>query len=67
MVAQDVKSTTGRHSKRLFINRSITVELKKMLGFRQCLLEEITGQTPGPQKSSQANLFHYVFRMLPQN
>ena len=32
MVAQDVKSTTGRHSKRLFINRSITVELKKYAG-----------------------------------
>jgi hypothetical protein len=30
MVAQDVKSTTGTHSKRLFSDRSITVEWKKI-------------------------------------
>lgn len=70
MVAQDVKSTTGRHSKRLFINRSITVELKKYAGISAVFIgrdHRADAPSPGPQKSSQANPFQSVFRMQPQN
>jgi hypothetical protein len=43
MVAQEVKSTTGRQSKRLFIDRRTTVELKKYAATSAVFIPRITG------------------------
>jgi hypothetical protein len=64
MVAQDVKSTNGRHRKTLFINRSIKVELKKHIGISAVFIgrdHRADRPSPEPQKSSHANLFPLRF------
>jgi hypothetical protein len=45
MVAQDIKSTTARHSKTLFSNRSLKIESKKHVGISAMLIGRDTGQT----------------------